>query len=140
MILLYIKKYNQNTDEDSNNLSTTSINNYKTSENNAIRTTETPNNNDVINDSLATPTRKEKFRTNIALFKLGSTKTELNKRKTSSPIIHELDTPVSTKTVSSNPSRVDFDVAIDKPSKQEAPRSTKQLPCDCRKANCQTFR
>ena len=49
MILLYIKKknYNQNTDEGSNNLSTTSINNCKTSENNVIRTTETPNNNDV---------------------------------------------------------------------------------------------
>ena len=68
-------------DEGSNKLSTTSINNYKTSENNAIRTTVTPNNNDVINDSLATPTRKEKFRINTALFKLGSTKTELNKRK-----------------------------------------------------------
>ena len=36
--------YNQNTDEDSNNLWTTSINNSKTSENNVIRTTETPNN------------------------------------------------------------------------------------------------
>ena len=30
--------YNQNTDADSNSLSTTSINNYKTSENNVIRT------------------------------------------------------------------------------------------------------
>ena len=40
--------YNQNTDEGSNNLLTTSINNYKTSENNTIRATETPNNNDVI--------------------------------------------------------------------------------------------
>ena len=37
--------YNQNTDEDSTNLLTTSINNCKTSENNAIRTTETPDNN-----------------------------------------------------------------------------------------------
>ena len=82
MILLYIKKYNQNTDEGSNNLSTTSINNYKISGNNAIRTTETPNNNDVIviYDNLAAPTRKEKFRTNTTSFKLGSTETELNKR------------------------------------------------------------
>ena len=81
MILLYIKKYNQNTDEGSNNLSTTSINNYKTSENNANRTTEASNNNDVINDNLAAPTLKEKFRTNTASFKLDSTETELNKRK-----------------------------------------------------------
>ena len=85
---------NQNTDEDSNNLSTTSVNNCKTSENNVIRTTETPNNNDVINDNLAAPNRKEKFRTNTASFKLGSTETELNKRNNSSPIICELDTPV----------------------------------------------
>ena len=53
--------YNQNTDEESNNLSATSIKNCKTSENNVIRTTETPNNNDVINDNLASPTRKEKL-------------------------------------------------------------------------------
>ena len=46
---------NQNTDEDSNNLSTTSVNNCKTSENNVIRTNETSNNNDVIKDKLATP-------------------------------------------------------------------------------------
>ena len=129
MILLYIKKYNQNTDEGSNNLSTTSINNYKTSGNNAIRTTETPNNNDVIYDNLAAPTRKEKFRTNTASFKLGSTETELNKRKNSSPIICELDTPVTTKTVSSKPSSVDFDAVIDKPSKQESPRSSKIKNC-----------
>ena len=36
--------YNQNTDEGSNNLSTTSINNCKTSKKDVIRTTETPNN------------------------------------------------------------------------------------------------
>ena len=127
MILLYIKKnnYNQNTDEGSNNLSTTSINNCKTSEKHVTRTTKTPNNNDVINDNLAAPTRKEKFRTNAASFKLGSTETELNKRKDSSPIIHERDTLVSTKTVSSKLSCVDFDVAIDKPSKQESPRTSK---------------
>ena len=123
--------YNQNTDEGSNNLLTTSINNYKTSGNNAIRTTETPNNNDVIviYDNLAAPTRKEKFRTNTASFKLGSTETELNKRKNSSPIICELDTPVTTKTVSSKPSSVDFDAVIDKPSKQESPRSSKIKNC-----------
>ena len=63
--------YNQNTDEGSNNLLTTSINNYKTSENNTVRTTETPNNNGVINDNLTAPTQKEKFRTNTASFKLG---------------------------------------------------------------------
>ena len=66
MILLYIKiiKTNnckQNTDEDSNNLSATLINNCETSENNVIRTTETPNNNDVINYNFAAPTWKEKF-------------------------------------------------------------------------------
>ena len=70
-------------------MSTTSINNYKTSKNNAIKTTETPNNNDVINDNLAAPTRKEKFRTDTVSFKLVSTETELNKRKHSSPIIDE---------------------------------------------------
>ena len=127
--MLYIKKnYNQNRDEGSNNLSTTSINNCKTSENNVIRTTETPNNNDLINDNLAAPTRKEKFRTNTASLKLGSTETELTKRKNSSPIIRELDTPV-TKTVSSKPSRVDFDFVIDKPSKQESPCSSKTKNC-----------
>ena len=128
--MLYIKKnnYNQNTDEGSNNLSTTSVNNCKTSENNVIRTTETPNKNDLINDNLAASTRKEKFRTNTASLKLGSTETELNKRKNSSPIIRELDTPV-TKTVSSKPSRVDFDFVIDKPSKQESPRSSKTKNC-----------
>ena len=98
---------------------TSSINNYKTSENNTIRTTKTPNNSDVINDSLAAPKRKEKFRTNTASFKLGSTETELSKRKNSSTLIRELDTPLSTKTVSSKASLVDFDVIIDKPSKQE---------------------
>ena len=83
MILLYIKKnnYNQNTDEGSNNLSTTSINNCKTSENNVIRTTETPNNNDVINYNFAAPTWKEKFWTNTASFTLGSNETELIKEK-----------------------------------------------------------
>ena len=40
--------YNQNTGEDSNNLSTTSIKNRKISEDNVIRTTETPYNNDAI--------------------------------------------------------------------------------------------
>ena len=96
-------------DEGSNKLSTTSINNYKTSENITIRTTEAPNNNYVINNNLAASTRKEKFRTNTASFKLGSTETELNKRENFSPIIRELDTPVK-------PSRVYFDVVIDKPS------------------------
>ena len=75
------KNYNENIDEGSNNLLTTSINNCKTSGNNSIRTTEIPNNNDVIIDDLAAPTRKEKLRTNTASFKLGSTETELNKRK-----------------------------------------------------------
>ena len=40
-----------------------------------------------------------------------------------------MDTPASTKTVSSKPSRVDFDVVIDKPSKQESPRSSKTKNC-----------
>ena len=60
--------YNQNTDEDSRNLSTTSIKNCKTSENNVIRTTETPNNK-------TAPTQKEIFQANTASFKLGSTET-----------------------------------------------------------------
>ena len=114
--------FNQNTEQDSNNLSTTSINNYKTSENNVIRTTETPNNK-------TAPTRKEKFQTNTASFKLGSTETKLNKRKNSSPIIRGIDAPVSTKTVSSKPSRVDFDIVIDKTSKQESHRSSKTKNC-----------
>ena len=65
VILLYIYKkiktnnYRQNTDEDSNNLSVTSINNCETSEN-VLRTTETPN-NDTLNDDLAAPTPKKNF-------------------------------------------------------------------------------
>ena len=74
------------------NLSTTSINNCKTSEN-VIRTIETPNDNDVINDNLAVPTLKEKFQTN---HHFSSAETKLKKRKNSSPIIRELYTPVRT--------------------------------------------
>ena len=50
MILLYIKKnnYNQDANEGWHNLSTTSIHNCQTSENNVIKTTDTPNNNDAI--------------------------------------------------------------------------------------------
>ena len=84
-------------------------------------TTETSNNNDVINDDLAAPTRKKKFPINTTPFKFGSAENEFNKRKKSSPIIHELNTPVINKAVegfSSKPSGVDFDVVIDKPSKQ----------------------
>ena len=104
MILLYIyqkiktNNYRKNTDEDSNNLSVTLINNCETSENNFLRTTETPN-NDVLNDDLAAPTPKKKFPTNITPFKLGSTETEFNKRKYPSPIVRELNTPVSNKAV-----------------------------------------
>ena len=103
VILLYIKKvkpnnYKQNTEVDSNNLSATSINNCETSEN-VIRTTETTNINDVLNDNLAAPTSKKKFPSNTTLFKLGSTETEFNKRKKSSPIIRELNTPVCNKAV-----------------------------------------
>ena len=78
MILLYRKKKkcNQSTNEESNNLSTTSIDNCETSENNVIRTIETPNNNDVINNDLAAPTRKKEFPTNTTPFKLASTETE----------------------------------------------------------------
>ena len=139
MMLLYIKKnnYKQNTDKGSNNLSTTSISNCEWSENNIIRITETPNNNEVINDNLAASTRKEKFRTNTASFKLGSTETELNKRKISSPIVCELDTPVSAKTVSSKPSSVDFDIVIDKLSKQESAHSSKTN--NQSKSNCETL-
>ena len=73
-----IKKnnYKQNIDEDSNNLSTTSINNCETSENNVIRTTETPNNN----DDLAVPTPKKKFPTNTTPIKLRLSETKFNKR------------------------------------------------------------
>ena len=60
-----------------------------------------------------------------ASFMLDSTKTELSKRQNFSHIIPEIDTPVTTKTVSSKPSRVDFDIVIDKPSKQESHRSSK---------------
>ena len=67
MILLYRKKKMQ---------STTSIDNCETSENNVIRTIETPNNNDVINNDLAAPTRKKEFPTKTTPFKLASTETE----------------------------------------------------------------
>ena len=104
MILLYIKKtiITKNKDEGSNNLSTTSINYCKTtiSENNVLRTTEKPdNNNNVINDQLAAPIRTKKFTINTTPFKFGSTETEFNKRKNSSPIISEVDTPVGNKAV-----------------------------------------
>ena len=85
-----------------------------------LRTTQTPNNNDVINDDLAAPTRKKTFPTNTSQFKLGSIEIKFNKRKNSSPITRELDIPVSKKAVqgfSSKPSDVDFGVVIDKPSK-----------------------
>ena len=104
VILLYIYKkiktnnYRQNTAEDSNNLSVTSINNCETSENNVLRTTETPI-NDILNDDLAAPTPKKKFPTSTTPFKLGSTETEFNKRKNSSPIIRELNTPVCNNAV-----------------------------------------
>ena len=61
--------YNQNTNEDSNNLSTISINNCETLENNVIRATGTLNSNDIINDDLAAPTQKTKFPTNTTPFK-----------------------------------------------------------------------
>ena len=79
--------YNQNTDEGS--------------ENNVLRTTEKPdnNNNNVINDQLAAPIRTKKFTINTTPFKFGSTETEFNKRKNSSPIISEVDTPVGNKAV-----------------------------------------
>ena len=85
--LLKKNNYNQDTDEDSNNISTTSINNCKTtaSQNNVIRTMETPNNKDAINDDLAAPTRTKKFRINTTPFKSDSTETEFNKIKNSSP-------------------------------------------------------
>ena len=98
----------------------------KASENNVIRTTETPNDNDVLNDDLATPTPKKKFPTKTTPSKLGLTETEFNKRKNSSPMILELNIPVCNKAVegfSSKSSGVDFDVVIDKPSKQESHRS-----------------
>ena len=84
MILLHIKKnyYNQNTDEDSNNLSTSSIKNCKTSENNVIITTEAPNNNDVINDDLSKLTQKKKFPNNSAPFNSVQLKPNLIKEKT----------------------------------------------------------
>ena len=52
-------------------------------------------------------------------------KTELNKRRNSSPTIRKIDTPVSNKTVSNKPSRVDFDIVINKPSKQQSLCSSK---------------
>ena len=93
-----------------------------------IRSTEVPNNNDIKNDGLAAPTRKKKFPTNTTPFKLGSTDTEFNKWKNSSPIIHELNTPVNNKAIegfSSKPSSVDFNIVMDKPFKQESPSSSK---------------
>ena len=45
------------------------------------------NSYDVINDDLATPTRKKKLQFNTTPFKFDSTETEFNKRKNFSPII-----------------------------------------------------
>ena len=67
--------------------------------NNVIRTTEAPNNNDVLNDDLAAPTPKKKFPTNTTPFKLGSAETEFDKRRNSSPIIRKLITPVCNKSI-----------------------------------------
>ena len=82
--------------------------------------------------TLAARTRKKKFPINITPFKLDSNETKFKKRKKSSPIIREHDIPLSNKTVegfSSKPSGVDFDVVIDKPSKQESPRSSETKNC-----------
>ena len=65
-------------------------------------------------------------------FKLYSTYTKFNKRKNSSPVIRELDLPVSNKAAegfSGKPSGADFDVVIDKHSKQESPHSSKTKNC-----------
>ena len=93
-----------------------------------MRTTKTPN-NDVINDDLAAPTRKETFQTNTASSSSSQLKPNLIKEKNSSPIIRELDTTFSTKIVSSKPSRVYFDVVIDKPSKQESLHNSETENC-----------
>ena len=66
-------------------------------QNNVIRTIETPNNNDVINDNLAAPTRKKNFPINTTPFKLDSVETEFNKIKISSPIFRRLDNPLVIK-------------------------------------------
>ena len=70
---------------------------FRHCQNNVIRTTETLNNNDVINDDLAAPTRKKNFPINTTPFKLDSVETEFNKRKISSPIIRRLDNPLVIK-------------------------------------------
>ena len=70
------KKYNSNRNKykDSNNLSTNSINNWKT--------TTSPNViSDVINDYLAAPKWKNKFPINTTQLKLSSTGAKFNKRK-----------------------------------------------------------
>ena len=75
---------------------------------------------------------KKKFLINTTRFKLNSIETEFNKRKNSSLKIRELGTPVSNEAVerfSSKPSGVDFDVVIDKPSKQKSPCSSKTKNC-----------
>ena len=123
------KKYNSNRNKykDSNNLSTNSINNWKT-------TTSQNVISDVINDDLAAPKWKNKFPINTTQLKLSSTGAKFNKRKKKSSLIfHKLDTPVCNKDVecfSGKPSAVDFDVVIDKTFKQESLRSstTKNFP------------
>ena len=67
-------------------------------------------------------------------------KPNFKKKKNSSPIIPQLDTPVSSKTVSSKPFWVDFDVVIDKPPKQQSAVQKLRTACDCSKANRETFR
>ena len=114
---------------------TTSVNNCKTttSQNNVTRTTDRLNTNGVINDDIAGPTRKNKFIINITLFNLDSTETKFNNRKkTPFLVICEFDISVSNEAVegfSSKSSSVDFNVVIDKPSRQESPRSSKYLNC-----------
>ena len=70
------KKYNSNRNKykDSNNLSTNSINNWKT-------TTSQNVISDVINDDLAAPKWKNKFPIKTTQLKLSSTGAKFNKRK-----------------------------------------------------------
>ena len=82
-------------------------------------------------DDLASPPRKKKFRAKTTPFNLNSTDTEFSKRK-NYLIICQLDSPVSDEVVESFSGRefgVDFDVVIDKPSKQEFLLISKKKNC-----------
>ena len=97
----------------------------------------------LVTDDLASPPRKKKFRVKPTPFQLNSTDTEFSERKNCSPIICKLDTPVSNEVVENLLGKefgADFDVVIDKPSKQESLHISKNnCPVNVVKQNVKHF-